>query len=85
LDAIAWGKPILASRIGIVANIVSKFGDIGFLCNDEQEFCRTILEIVQRADERHYLAQSRALEQVRLSRTPQSLATKYRELSRMPA
>jgi len=85
LDAIASGKPILASRIEIVANMVSRFGDIGYLCNDGQDFCDTILDIVQHADEGHYRVQSRTMEQVRLSRTPQSLAIKYRELSRMPA
>src|SRR5207244_2672405 len=38
LDAIAWEKPVIASRIPIMEDLFSRFGNIGCLCTDNREF-----------------------------------------------
>jgi glycosyltransferase involved in cell wall biosynthesis len=80
LDAIAWEKPLICSRIPIIENLVSRFGDIGYFCADKREFCETIEGIILRADINKYRKQVSSLRAVRRSRTPQYLASTYRDL-----
>ena len=80
LDAVAWEKPVITSRIPMMENLVSRFGDIGYLCTDKHEFCETIEGIIKRADVVQYRNQVSAMREVRRSRTPQYLASTYRDL-----
>lgn len=81
LDAVAFGKPVLATGIPLVIELFDRYGDIGFICADTREFCETITSIVNEADERHYRAQVHALRAARASRTPAALAPLYREIT----
>jgi hypothetical protein len=80
LDAVAWEKPVITSRIPMMENLVSRFGDIGYLCADKHEFCDTIEGIIKRADVHQYRNQVSSMREVRRSRTPQYLASTYRDL-----
>jgi glycosyltransferase involved in cell wall biosynthesis len=78
MDAIAFGKPVLATGIPLVKELFDRYGDIGFMCTDTRDFCNTMTDIVNQADEAHYRAQVNALRAVRASRTPATLAIAYR-------
>jgi hypothetical protein len=80
LDAIAWEKPIIASRVPIVENLVSRFGDIGYMCSDKNQLCEAIGRIIEQADADHYKKQVDSMRKVRRSRTPRYLASTYRDL-----
>lgn len=80
MDAIAFGKPVLAAGIPLVRDLFDQFGDIGFLCTDTRAFCATIVDIVTRADAAHYRAQVHALRAIRDSRTPEALASAYAQI-----
>ncbi len=34
MDSIAWGKPIVATRLPIFENLENLYGDIGYLCRN---------------------------------------------------
>ena len=80
LDAIAWEKPFIASRIPIFENLFYKFGDIGYLCANEDEFRKTMEHIIESADVNRYKNQVLSIRQIKYLRAPKSLASKYREL-----
>lgn len=79
MDSIAWEKPVIASQLPIFRNIETAFGDIGYLCNNGS-FSRTIETILTRTDSDHYRQQVLNMRKVKVSRSPESLAGKYREL-----
>ncbi len=80
LDAIAWGKPFIAMKLPIFEDLISKFGDIGYLCDDETEFCKTVEDIIKKTDVSRYRKQILALRKIRDLRTPMSLSSHYRKL-----
>jgi len=80
LDAIAWEKPFIASKLPIFRNLIYRFGDIGYLCSNEAEFRDCLEKIVKEADLNRYKKQVLSIRQVRYSRTPNSLATTYRDI-----
>jgi hypothetical protein len=79
LDCIALGKPIIASKLPIFEHVRDSFGDIGFLC-ENGEFCQTIETIITESNPDRYKSQVLNIREVKKSRTPQSLANKYREI-----
>ncbi len=79
LDSIAWQKPIIATQLPIFENLEHRFGDIGYLCKHD-EFSETIGTILRKIDSNRYNRQVLNVRQVKSSRTPESLARKYREL-----
>jgi glycosyltransferase involved in cell wall biosynthesis len=80
LDAIAWGKPVIARNIPILSNLFRKYGDIGYLFNDEMELKETIESIIQKPDDSHYKSQVQNMKQVREDRSAIALAQIYREI-----
>jgi len=80
LDAMAWGKPIIARNIPILANLFGKYGDIGYLFDDEVELRGIIDSIIEKQDDSHYKLQVDNLKQVREDRSASALAKTYREL-----
>ena len=79
MDCVAWEKPFISSELPIFKNLHDKFGDIGYLC-ECNEFTSTISSIVQNNDVRRYQHQVSNIRSVKISRTPEALAVKYREL-----
>ena len=79
LDCIAFGKPIIATQLTTFKNHAVRYGDIGYLCSPD-EIIETISSIIQNNDSDRYKKQVFNIRQARLSRTPETLAMKYREL-----
>ena len=79
MDSIAWGKPIIATQLPIFKTIQQRFGDIGYLCSNN-EFSETISSIIQINDYDRYKRQILNMSHVKASRTPETLAVKYLEL-----
>lgn len=77
LDALAWGKPLLARKISIFENFFAKHGDIGYLFNTDRELREIVEHIVKKADKAHYDAQVCNIENARCFRSPEALAVKY--------
>jgi glycosyltransferase involved in cell wall biosynthesis len=80
LDAIAWGKPIIARNIPIFSNLFRKYGDIGYLFNDEIELREIIRNIVEKHDDLHYKSQIDNIKQLREDRSAVALAKIYRQI-----
>ncbi|MDR4498062.1 MAG: glycosyltransferase [Candidatus Scalindua sp.] len=77
LDAIAWEKPVIATRLLIFKNIEREFGDIGYLCKNG-EFSEIIRTILKEMNRDRYKCQVLNISRVKKSRTPESLAKYYR-------
>lgn len=80
LDAITWLKPIIATRLPIVADLFARFGDIGYLCDDPAGMRAALEEIVTRPDAGRYRQQAAALRRAREARMPAVLAERYRNI-----
>jgi len=82
LDALVWGKPLVARRIPLFENLFREHGDIGYLFHNDMELKEIVEHIVQRVDKSHYDRQVLTLRRARSSRTPTALAASYREICR---
>ena len=80
LDALAWGKPLIARRIAIFENFFYKHGDMGYLFSTDRELQEIVERIVEGADKAHYQRQVLNIQKARWSRTPEVLAAKYRKI-----
>jgi hypothetical protein len=80
LDALAWGKPLIARRIPIFENFFAKYGDIGYLFNTDGELSDIVSEIVDRADKARYDEQVLNIHKAQCSRSPEVLAVDYRNI-----
>ena len=80
LDAITWLKPIIATRMPIVANMFERYGDIGYLCNDQTEMMQAVDQIIESMDAARYQRQREALRQARETRMPEHLARQYKAI-----
>lgn len=79
IDAIAYERPIIAMKIPLVENLLSQFGDIGHLCNNESEYFNAVSEIIKNVDNARYRRQVEALRSLKKSRMPDSIAEQYRK------
>jgi glycosyltransferase involved in cell wall biosynthesis len=79
MDSIAWEKPIIATQLPIFMAIEQRFGEIGYLCR-ENEFSETISSIIQKNDFQRYKHQVVNMSHVKASRVPETVAMKYFEL-----
>jgi glycosyltransferase involved in cell wall biosynthesis len=82
LDAIAWGKPVIARRMPIFEAIFEKHGDIGYLFDEDKELKDIVEKIMRSADKSHYHRQVLNLRNARKSRDPDTLAVSYRAICR---
>lgn len=78
IDAITWLKPVIATRLPIVEALFRRFGDIGWLCDDEAAICASLETAVTTLDAARYRRQVEAMRAARASRSPSALATEYR-------
>ncbi len=79
LDCIAFGKPIIATQLTTFKILAKQYGDIGYLCSSD-EIIETVSSIIRQNDSDRYKRQASNIFQARMSRTPETLAMKYREL-----
>lgn len=80
LDAMAWGKPLIARKISMFENLFAKHGDIGYLFSTDRELREIVEHIVKRADNAHYVEQVCNIQKARGSRSPETLAVEYRNM-----
>lgn len=80
IDAITWLKPVIATRLPIIADLAERFGDIGYLCQDEAEMRQTVDSILHCLDPDRYRQQGAALRRARAERIPERLAERYRSI-----
>ena len=73
MDSIAWKKPIIASKIGLFESLQNGFGDIGHLCQ-LNEINKTIIDILNKRDNKRYKIQMKNLGHLKTSRTPDKLS-----------
>jgi hypothetical protein len=85
LDAIAWQKPLIASRIPTFEALFTRYGNIGYLYSEPQELQELVEGILNRADSVDYARQCQALEKLRSERFPAALAPVYRRIRENPA
>ena len=82
LDAIAWGKPVIARRIPIFEHVFEKHGDIGYLFRDDTELTGIVKQILESPDHSRYEGQLINVHNARRWRSPEMLAVAYREICR---
>jgi glycosyltransferase involved in cell wall biosynthesis len=79
LDSIAFGKPLIATRLTTLKSLENRYGDIGYLC-EPHEIVETISSIVKQKDSDRYKRQVSNMLRIKESRSPATLSIKYREL-----
>jgi glycosyltransferase involved in cell wall biosynthesis len=82
LDALRWRKPIISFRVPAVQKLVERFGDIGHICDDEDDMASTVQHLVRSFDPARYRAQRRNLDAAYRSRLPEAVASEYRNVLR---
>lgn len=80
LDAIAWEKPVIAINTPLLEQLFSRFGPMGRLCPDKEEFCEAVEAVARRFNESEYREWTAAMHRVKQTRQPAFLAHKYRLL-----
>lgn len=81
LDAIAFCKPLIASRLPIFEDLFDQYGDIGHLFSNEAEFYEIIENIIKESDSIRYNNQVLALQELKKMRDPKALAYKYKSIT----
>lgn len=74
LDALSFGKPIIALNIPIIKQLFNEYGDIGFLCNDELEINQVLEQLSKGLDPDRYTTQTNNIKKIVLDRSPSVLA-----------
>jgi hypothetical protein len=80
IDAITWLKPIIATPVPIIVDLFSRFGDIGFLCDDLDAMRIAIGSLSSNLDQARYDRQVANLGRIRESRRSGNLASGYRAI-----
>ncbi|MCB1744528.1 MAG: hypothetical protein KDK91_29440 [Gammaproteobacteria bacterium] len=77
LDAVSFGKPVIAYAAPVLSECFERFGNIGYLVRNLQE-AKEVLSRVANANNAAYQEQVAAVNRVRESRTVKALAERYR-------
>lgn len=80
LDALAWGKPLIARNISIFGNFFAKHGDVGYLFSTDRELKEIVEDIMEKAERAHYDEQVSNIQKAKESRSPETLAVEYRNM-----
>jgi hypothetical protein len=82
LDAITWGKPVIARKIPIFETLFERYGEIGYLFDNDEELKTSVETILTAADEPRYRNQIVNLRRLQKARAPASLAAAYLDMCR---
>jgi hypothetical protein len=82
IDAITWLKPVIATRLPLIANMFQRFGEIGYLCDDTDAMRAVVTGLLDAPDPARYAGQVAAMRALRDSRTPEGLIATYRAIIR---
>lgn len=77
LDVLRWRKPIVAFDTPVVRELFERFGDIGYICTDENAMAQAIDALLAGHDPQRYQAQRRNLDAAYRSRLPEAAALEY--------
>lgn len=77
LDAIGWEKPIIANRIPLFTNIFNKYGEIGYLYEDENDIITIVEKIMTDYNNKKYLKYINNIKQIKIERGIDNLAKHY--------
>ena len=80
LDALAWGKPLIARKIAMFEKFFAKHGDIGHLFTTDRELREIVEHVVEKADTTRYEAQALNIQRAQCSRSSETLATEYQKM-----
>jgi hypothetical protein len=78
MDAVAWAKPVIASRVPITEGLFEQGGDIGHLADDVPGMQAALEQVLAQMDTARHAAQSATLQRLAASRQPQALAAVWR-------
>lgn len=79
LDALTWAKPVITTRVPLTEQFFGEYGDIGYLCTDENQLQSVVDDIAARWDEDHFRQQVENLLLARATREIDPLAARYRK------
>ena len=79
MDAIAWGKPIIATRVKLTIAFQGAYGDIGHLAPDVGGLADLMERLVLMPDPARHAAQAESMRRASDARTPAALAMTYRD------
>lgn len=80
MDALAWAKPLIATRVPMTEALFAAGGDIGHLCDGTAGLEAALETVLLDADAARYAGQAAALARLRERRAPGALAPLYREI-----
>ena len=80
IDAIACGKPLIGLKSPMLEDLWRGFGDIGELAETMDDLCARTAALAVRPDPNRYRRQIEALATIAVSRSPKSLAGRWRGL-----
>jgi len=78
IDALAWARPVITTRLALAEDMFREGGDIGHLCDDPTAMQAALHAIMTLPDAARYQAQHAALASLRARREPDALAVRYR-------
>jgi glycosyltransferase involved in cell wall biosynthesis len=78
LDAMAYGKPIIAFKTPVTCSLFEEFGDVGNLCETPADMENAIIHLCENPDPVKYLGQCRNMAVAAATRKPGELAKTYR-------
>lgn len=81
IDAIAFGKPVVAMRNAFVEHYFSELGDIGYLCDSEAAMLETLAAIAREFPRERYRRQRANLAAARSRFAPERLADDFRRIT----
>ncbi len=70
LDAIQNAKPVIALRNPTLVSIFERYGDVGYLCEDEMQMIQTVLMLAEHFDQLRYQQQSYNMQALAADRLP---------------
>lgn len=80
LDVLRWRKPVIALDTPVMRELSDMFGDIGYICADEEQMVTTAEALLQDFDVQRYQRQRENLDAAHHSRLPEYTAAVYRAL-----
>lgn len=77
LDVLRFRKPVIAFDTPVVRALAERFGDIGYICANEDEMSRAIDELLKNFDIARYNRQRQNVDAAYHSRLPEAVAAEY--------
>jgi len=84
LDVLRWRKPMIAFDTPVVRELVAQFGDIGYICQSEDEMAQVIDSLIDGFDSARYALQQRNLDAAYRARLPEKMAAEFLALRGAP-